>query len=111
MNITETLTFIRDALLEQGCKSKLGNICAYRGENGARCAVGHLIKDEFYSRDLENLPHSASKVQFALEMSGVKLTEKMNRALRQAQVIHDTKSMFEWEIQFNNLIAKFKEDA
>lgn len=29
--------------------------CKYRGEQGTKCAVGHLIPDEFYSEDMEGL--------------------------------------------------------
>lgn len=29
--------------------------CAYRGENGRRCAVGHLIHDDEYSPGMEGL--------------------------------------------------------
>jgi hypothetical protein len=28
--------------------------CAYRGAGGTRCAIGCLIKDEFYSPEMEN---------------------------------------------------------
>jgi hypothetical protein len=29
--------------------------CLYRGENGLRCAIGALITDEAYTKDIENL--------------------------------------------------------
>ena len=29
------------------------NDCAYRGENGSRCAIGRLIDDEHYCADME----------------------------------------------------------
>jgi len=28
-------------------------VCAYRTENGLKCAIGHCISDELYSSDLE----------------------------------------------------------
>ena len=30
-------------------------ICMYRGPNGTKCAVGALIKDEYYSEEMEGL--------------------------------------------------------
>jgi gamma-glutamylcysteine synthetase len=49
--------------------------CVYRGkkEDGTvtMCAAGLLIKDEFYSPDLENKPSTEGSVMDALEKSGV----------------------------------------
>lgn len=28
--------------------------CAYRGENGLKCAMGHILPDKFYHEDIEN---------------------------------------------------------
>lgn len=35
-----------------------GVICAYRGDNGARCAAGLFLKDEAYHPSMENNPVS-----------------------------------------------------
>ena len=44
------------ALLTQGVRSvdETGR-CAYRGEGGRRCAVGHLMPDRVYSPNFENV--------------------------------------------------------
>lgn len=38
------------SVIKQGCKSSEspidGSICLYRGPNGLKCAIGHLINDE-----------------------------------------------------------------
>ncbi len=46
---------IRDHLIKQQKQAlnEQGN-CMYRGCGGAMCAVGVLIKDEFYNPDIEN---------------------------------------------------------
>lgn len=36
------------AVIEQGRPSMEDGACAYRGDDGAKCAVGHLITDEVY---------------------------------------------------------------
>jgi hypothetical protein len=43
-------------MLRQGkqSKSRTGK-CAYRGDNGCKCAVGFLIPDELYDNDLEGI--------------------------------------------------------
>lgn len=47
------------------------NICLYRGEGGARCAIGALILDEFYDESLEGNTVDDSKVISALIKSGI----------------------------------------
>lgn len=46
-------------VLEQGTSSIKfsqygGHICMYRGDNGAKCAIGHLIPDSKYDEKMEN---------------------------------------------------------
>lgn len=41
------------AVVRQGRKSIRGGSCRYRGPDGLKCAVGHLIKDEYYSEEME----------------------------------------------------------
>lgn len=44
------------ALLKQGKKSVDHNdMCKYRGPDGLKCAVGHILSDEEYSPEMENL--------------------------------------------------------
>lgn len=47
---------IADHLTAQKRRSMVRGQCAYRSEcdSGAKCAVGHLINDEFYTAALEN---------------------------------------------------------
>lgn len=37
-------------------KSMTNNVCTYRGDNGRKCAVGHLIPDEIYHERMERIP-------------------------------------------------------
>ena len=48
-----------------------GRSCLYRGPDGAKCAVGFLIADEHYDRDLEGCPVDLEPVGEALRKSGV----------------------------------------
>lgn len=44
-------------------------VCAYRGDYHRKCAIGHLIKDEFYNLSLEGRVAVSCVVQDALEQS------------------------------------------
>jgi hypothetical protein len=56
MNMLEVFNKVEAHLLAQGVRSmKYLDMCAYRGAGGLRCAVGCLIKDEFYHESLEGL--------------------------------------------------------
>lgn len=49
------LDHIEQKLLEQGCVSKNshGN-CAYRGVNGVKCGIGHIIPDSVYRSGMDD---------------------------------------------------------
>ena len=70
--------------------------CLYRSPTGLKCAVGCLIKDEFYTPRLEGLgveavigQDSIPPVVAALQESGVPVTETVLRLLADLQGLHD----------------------
>ena len=60
-----------------------GPICAYRGEGGAKCAVGVFIKDEDYAEWMDDL--STLTQIFSI----IKYLPLSIRPLKKLQVIHD----------------------
>lgn len=65
--------------------------CRYRGDAGARCAVGHLIDDAIYDDELEGRPVRDSAVAEALDKSfGRALTAREVDLLAWLQSAHDT---------------------
>lgn len=58
-------------LIEQGRRAYdvLDEVCWYRAPCGAKCAVGWIITDEFYSESLENQSINSSAVQHAVAQS------------------------------------------
>lgn len=47
MNKQEVFNLVYEKLMQQGCQSLTeSGMCAYRGEFGAKCAIGHLVDDE-----------------------------------------------------------------
>jgi hypothetical protein len=54
MTNQEIVNFVAEKLRAQNGSSTSHCGCAYRGENGRRCAVGWLIPDELYKPFMEN---------------------------------------------------------
>ncbi|USV40975.1 hypothetical protein [Xanthomonas phage BUDD] len=71
--------------------------CAYRGENGKMCAVGCLIKDEFYDPSFENETVESDSVISALEQSlGREITLEEVSLLEELQGVHDKSDPKYW---------------
>jgi hypothetical protein len=86
-------------LLIQNAKSEVpsGGECLYKGPNGLKCAVGCLIKDEFYNSALECDIVNTPPVRAALNASlGRKLLNDEIDCLRSLQRIHDQSAVLAW---------------
>lgn len=87
---------IRDHLTKQKAQS-MGDYgkdgeggCMYRGEEGKMCAVGCLIKDEFYDRLMEGSPAVDYSVMSAVAKSlGVEETPELENLASRWQAYHD----------------------
>lgn len=91
----------------------LGNYgCAYRGEDGAKCAAGCLIREEDYSKNLEGKAVWARSVYEALDPDLQLSRDNCNyntgtyqnddaTFLRQLQTIHDEFTVEQWERCFS----------
>ncbi len=55
MTHKEMFEKVRDGLFAQGKKSTKNGMCAYRGENDTKCAIGILIADEYYDKTFEGI--------------------------------------------------------
>ncbi len=122
MNMLEVFNKVEAHLLAQGVrsirKSLIQDMCAYRGAGGLRCAVGCLIKDEFYSRSLEGIPMWDDEkeedrqmlLEEALIKSGIDLkpaTTYMPYMLSDLQYLHDRKKPQDWEQELQKLRVKY----
>ena len=109
MDTVQIVKFVRDKLLAQGCKSmdEGGHNCRYRGVEGNKCAIGYLIKDEYYKEKLEGRLVEDSLVTEAVEKSlGVELTEHGVDILKRVQTLHDSYLVREWEEGFEEIIRQ-----
>ena len=79
----------RQTIENSGCSSR----CAYRGDEGAKCAIGVLIPDEEYRGDMESKAVYSVVTQFY----GLLLDEKVTNFLQMFQGIHDSYDVCAWQ--------------
>ncbi|MEN7527884.1 hypothetical protein [Cupriavidus sp. DL-D2] len=116
-------------LRRQRVCSIVGDECRYRGENGARCAVGWAIPDEKYRRvfegldvgqliDQNRLPEELRGVNYQLAQEiqrahdfymplGDDQPEPMNATRRQIFKMKDGRGMEMWEAEMKEIAARF----
>ena len=113
MTDQELFNIVATHLLTQNARSLGGtteDICAYRGDNGLKCAVGVLISDKYYEEKFEGLPCSAGVVLKALELSLGFLTADQIDLLTRLQIIHDRKLVKDWESYLEELAYEYELD-
>lgn len=90
-------------LLEQDEQSFVGTICAYRGDDGLKCAAGCLIADDEYSREWDEY--------------GINWSELVNKGLvspahdtlvAKLQAVHDGYNQDYWKSQLAKVADYFK---
>ncbi len=91
-------------LLTQNKKSQLSaSTCAYKNEEGLKCAAGCLISNEEYDKTMEG--HSWSSLVRA------KLVPKCHEVLiSRLQLIHDNVQVEYWESYFKDSAKEFHLD-
>ena len=89
---------VSEHLLAQNDRSLslAGLYCVYRSNSGLKCAVGCLIKDEFYSRELEGRYVRTNVIESVLKLSGVPITEEVLKLLEELQRLHDYVTPVGW---------------
>ena len=85
-----------------------GEVCAYRGIDGTRCAVGCLITNKAYSKNIENHAVDVSEVKQALRKSRVNTSDQtVINMLVDLQDIHDHLPVKKWNNSLSNLEDKY----
>jgi len=88
------------------CKADGGYSCLYHREDGARCAVGVLITEDEYSKDLEGMKLE-KVVDACSSLYGLNV-----EFLRDLQVVHDESENwgavgFQGEEQFDDIALRY----
>lgn len=100
-----------EALLKQGKKScdVDGDLCLYRGPNGVRCAIGHLIPDAQYSPMMEGEPvRSLPVIEITNKGSVIKLDD-LDFLARLQNDIHDRVDECSFVGDLKEAVSKFAE--
>ena len=99
---------VREHLLKQNARSEDDAGCAYRGADGCKCAVGVLISDEFYDKDLEGSNIQDIDVLLALNYSiGRDISYSEKEMLFALQRMHDTRTVDDWPTIMDEIEAEF----
>lgn len=93
MNNQEIFNKVWNGLKAQGFERSMAVVdeedtlkkCAYRGENGRKCAAGHLIPDELYKKEFEG--NGAYRLRLLWDTLGIK--EKDISTISNLQQRHD----------------------
>lgn len=114
MTTREILERVRNHLLTQNKKSVEHNDpleCRYRTKDGLSCAVGCLIKNEFYSPSLEGKGIGNFAVVLTVECSlETKLTEEQLNILWKLQRLHDSADVECWKSELDEIEKEFCND-
>jgi hypothetical protein len=75
----------------QGWERSVNSIgtCVYRGPDGRKCAAGHLIKDEHYSRNFERSGVLDRRITAAIAASNPEYSAANLYYIKQLQALHD----------------------
>jgi len=91
-------TIARDGMLKQGMRSMSTqegeSSCAYRGDNGLRCALGFCISDKDYRPSMEG--YGPEEVYIAKAI-GLPYEGEAISFLSELQSIHDNKDPEAWD--------------
>ena len=102
---------VKNHLLTQNARSESddGLSCLYRGPNGLKCAVGCLIKDEYFSeyffKNFNTAKVSDKDVLHVLELSGVSVDNL--ELLRGLQGIHDYSPVVDWKEKLERIRLRY----
>lgn len=112
MNNQEIFDRVYKHMLTQGRRSLLNHTngtCAYRSNDGLKCAVGCLIDDENYHYGLERYAAHSVVVRLALAKSGVDNIHEGNtlELLMALQNVHDMADPIAWESRLKALATAF----
>ena len=93
-------------LLKQGARSEvvfhgIGILCRYRGAEGRTCAMGCLISDELYVKEMERMSVSQLMSEFP-EIKKLLGTHNL-KLLGDLQFIHDIRNVSDWRAELEVL--------
>lgn len=113
MTALELFETVKNHLLKQNKRStKNDTFCLYKNPEGLKCAIGVLIKDEFYKKGFEGFQLVGDKkIQKAVELSIQRnLLEAEIRMLDELQFLHDNVDEEDWAEGLKEIYDKYQEN-
>lgn len=116
MTAQQLYTKVRNHLLTQNAKAMRGGrhqSCAYRAEDGCKCAIGCLIPDTLYKPSFEGnsvcVPEIAEAAGLTFEKNSKGSATGLQLELAQRlQGIHDFNDPAKWRILLDGVAAQYK---
>ena len=88
------------------------DVCAYRGQNGLKCAIGFLIADEDYVPEMDIDGKSVSKLVSDTTFQNNPSIQRLKALdidfLSELQGIHDRYEPVQWSIRLKALAKEYK---
>ena len=105
MNNQQAFTIVARHLLAQNSASvdTGGDNCLYRGTDNKKCAIGCLIPDELYTRDMEGMTVKSLLTKFST--LGQLFKDLSPSMLVDLQDIHDYRQVESWKTELQKLAA------
>ena len=99
-------------LIEQGKQSRFADDlsagCAYRGSGGEACAVGCLIPDAYYTREIEGLSVGDILLREAEYLGPLWVfIERHAALLNNLQIVHDEDATARWRQELRLVADRF----
>jgi hypothetical protein len=82
--------------IRKNSNTRTQGVCAYRGDNGCKCAAGVLIPDEHYLKDMEG--HSWFRL-----ISKDLVPSEFQHLIRALQSLHDNCDVSDWKKELKDL--------
>lgn len=103
----QIIEFIADKLIRQNERSVsyMRGGCRYRGDNGTKCAIGHLLTDEEYRRDMEGTTIKSSHFR------QYEINYRTLAMLAELQDMHDCNAIFAWPMILEGIAKKYELDT
>lgn len=111
LTIQEVFDISAGHLLKQGERSLASNLpesCAYRGEDGLKCAIGIFIPDQIYYADMEgnDVIRMFEKFPDSMELCGLE-EEEHSELLMDLQSTHDSSTVDLWEGELKRIAKDY----
>lgn len=102
MSYKRLYTTVKAHLLKQNKRASNGYGTCYYKKDDLKCAVGCLIPDNLYTKELEGKP-----VTVLAQISRVKLSLAKQDMLKEFQIIHDWHNVADWGELIDKVYAKY----